>query len=49
MCIRDSILAVAHRQFHELGAAGLRAPGTSGAVLFDVKYLLPADEVDGRL
>ncbi len=43
------ILAVAHRQFHEMGAAGLRAFGKSGAVLFDVKYVLPADEVDGRL
>ena len=43
------ILAVAHRQFRELGAAGLRALGKPGAVLFDVKYLLPADEVDGRL
>ncbi|MCC7220127.1 MAG: Vi polysaccharide biosynthesis UDP-N-acetylglucosamine C-6 dehydrogenase TviB [Candidatus Contendobacter sp.] len=43
------ILAVAHRQFRELGAAGLRALGKPGAVLFDVKYLLPAGEVDGRL
>ena len=43
------ILAVAHRRFRELGAAGLRALGKPGAVLFDVKYLLPADEVDGRL
>ena len=43
------ILAVAHHQFCELGAAGLRALGKPGAVLFDVKYLLPAGEVDGRL
>ena len=43
------ILAVAHRQFGQLGAAGLRAFGKPGAVLFDVKYLLPASEVDGRL
>ena len=43
------ILAVAHRQFGQLGAAGLRAFGKPGAVLFDVKYLLPAAEVDGRL
>ena len=43
------ILAVAHQQFRELGAAGLRALGKPGAGLFDVKYLLPADEVDGRL
>ena len=43
------ILAVAHRQFQALGVAGLRALGKPGAVLFDVKYLLPATEVDGRL
>jgi UDP-N-acetyl-D-galactosamine dehydrogenase len=43
------ILAVAHRQFRELGVAGVRAFGKLGAVLFDVKYLLPVAEVDGRL
>ena len=43
------ILAVAHRQFQELGVAGIRALGKPGAVLFDVKYLLPTTEVDGRL
>jgi UDP-N-acetyl-D-galactosamine dehydrogenase len=43
------ILAVAHRQFRELGVAGIRALGKPGAVLFDVKYLLPTAEVDGRL
>jgi len=43
------ILAVAHRQFQALGVAGLRALGKPGAVLFDVKYLLSATEVDGRL
>ncbi len=43
------ILAVAHRQFAELGAQGIRAFGKPGAVLFDVKQLLPRDVVDGRL
>jgi UDP-N-acetyl-D-galactosamine dehydrogenase len=43
------ILAVAHRQFQELGVERLRALGKPGAVLFDVKYLLPAAAVDGRL
>ena len=28
---------------------GIRALGNPGAVLFDVKYLLPTTEVDGRL
>jgi len=43
------ILAVAHRQFKEMGAAKIRALGKPGAVLFDVKALLSRDEVDGRL
>lgn len=43
------ILAVAHRQFAELGAAGIRAFGKPGAVLFDVKQVLPREAVDGRL
>jgi UDP-N-acetyl-D-galactosamine dehydrogenase len=43
------ILAVAHRQFAELGAERIRAFGKPAAVLFDVKHLLPADQVDGRL
>ena len=43
------ILAVAHRQFAELGAARLRALGQPGAVLYDVKHLFAKDEVDGRL
>ncbi len=43
------ILAVAHTQFRELGAEGLRAFGKSGAVLFDVKAVLPAGAVDARL
>ncbi|MEZ5931676.1 MAG: Vi polysaccharide biosynthesis UDP-N-acetylglucosamine C-6 dehydrogenase TviB [Alphaproteobacteria bacterium] len=43
------VLAVAHDSFREQGAAGLRALGRDGAVLFDVKCLLPRDQVDGRL
>jgi len=43
------VLAVAHTQFRALGAAGLRAFGKPGAVLFDVKAVLPADAVDARL
>ncbi|MDR7193835.1 nucleotide sugar dehydrogenase [Luteimonas terrae] len=43
------ILAVAHTQFRELGAVGMRAFGKPGAVLFDVKAALPADAVDARL
>jgi UDP-N-acetyl-D-glucosamine/UDP-N-acetyl-D-galactosamine dehydrogenase len=43
------ILAVAHRQFAALGSTGIRRFGKPGAILFDVKHLLPASEVDGRL
>ena len=43
------ILAVAHREFVALGADGIRRFGKPGAVLFDVKGVLPRDGVDGRL
>jgi UDP-N-acetyl-D-galactosamine dehydrogenase len=43
------ILAVAHRQFREMGAAGIRTLGKPDSVLFDVKYVLPAGAADGRL
>jgi UDP-N-acetyl-D-galactosamine dehydrogenase len=43
------VLAVAHRQFIELGAAGLRRFGKPNAVCFDVKSVLPRQAVDDRL
>jgi UDP-N-acetyl-D-galactosamine dehydrogenase len=43
------ILAVAHREFAALGVERIRALGKPGAVLYDVKQLFPADQVDGRL
>ncbi len=43
------ILAVAHRQFKEMGSEAIRKLGHSNHVLFDVKYVLPKDQVDGRL
>ena len=43
------ILAVSHQQFRALGSAALRAYGKPGAVLYDVKHLFPAHEVDGCL
>jgi UDP-N-acetyl-D-galactosamine dehydrogenase len=46
----DAILiAVAHRQFKEMGAPAIRALGKSNHVLYDLKYVLQADEVDIRL
>ena len=43
------ILAVAHDQFKRLGSAGIRALGRADCILFDVKSMLPAAAVDGRL
>ncbi len=43
------ILAVAHQQFRELGVEGIRALAKPNAVIYDVKYVLPASAVDGRL
>ncbi|HHJ13066.1 MAG TPA: Vi polysaccharide biosynthesis UDP-N-acetylglucosamine C-6 dehydrogenase TviB [Gammaproteobacteria bacterium] len=43
------VLAVAHDQFRDMGAEGIRALGKPGSVLYDVKHLLPSDAVDGRL
>ncbi|MNX28104.1 UDP-N-acetyl-D-glucosamine 6-dehydrogenase [compost metagenome] len=43
------VLAVGHRQFVALGEDGIKAFGKPGAVLFDVKSILPRAAVDGRL
>ncbi len=43
------IIATGHDQFREMGAHGIRTLGTSNAVLFDVKGILPKEAVDGRL
>ncbi len=43
------VLAVGHRQFAELGSSAIRGFGKAGAVLFDVKSLLPKEAGDLRL
>lgn len=43
------IVAVAHREFAQLGADGVRAYGKPTSIVYDVKYVLPRDAVDGRL
>jgi len=43
------IIAVAHQQFQDLGPERIRDLGKPEALLFDVKYLFPANTVDGRL
>jgi UDP-N-acetyl-D-galactosamine dehydrogenase len=43
------VLAVAHQQFKNMGAAAIRAFGKPTAVLYDLKYVLSAQESDLRL
>ncbi len=43
------ILAVAHNEFKELGVENIRKLGKKNHVLYDLKYLLPKNEVDMRL
>lgn len=43
------IIAVAHNEFRELGAANIRGYGKAEHVLYDLKYLLSASESDLRL
>lgn len=43
------ILAVAHQQFKEMGGESIRALGKTGAVLYDLKYVLTISESDLRL
>ena len=43
------VLAVAHRQFRDLGIRNIRKLLKRGGVVFDVKYVLPKNAVDGRL
>jgi len=43
------VIAVAHDEFRALGEQGIRAFGKQKSILYDIKYVLPADQVDGRL
>ena len=43
------VLAVAHNEFIELGVNEIRSFGKPEHVLYDIKYILSADDVDGRL
>ena len=43
------VVAVGHGEFIEAGAAGVRALGKSGTVLYDVKGIFGKEEADGRL
>lgn len=43
------ILAVAHREFREMGARTIKKLKKANAIIYDLKYLLPACEADLRL
>ena len=43
------ILAVSHDQFRNMGIKEIRALGKTDAIVYDIKYVFPKDEVDARL
>lgn len=43
------IVAVAHKDFIEMGATQIQQYGKDNCVLFDVKHIFPSDSVDGSL
>ena len=43
------IVAVAHEQFAAMGVGTIRSLMRDQGILYDIKYLFPADQVDGRL
>jgi UDP-N-acetyl-D-glucosamine/UDP-N-acetyl-D-galactosamine dehydrogenase len=44
-----AVVAVAHREFKAMGAAAVRRLCRPNHVLFDIKYVFAANDVDGRL
>ena len=45
----EFVLAVAHRQFKEMGLQAVRALGKPDHLLYDLKYIYSASETDIRL
>jgi UDP-N-acetyl-D-galactosamine dehydrogenase len=43
------VLAVAHKEFRDMGIDAIRALGKKPHVLYDIKYVFQTSEVDGRL
>ncbi len=43
------VLAVAHNDFKALGAEGIHGLGKENHIVFDIKHILPKENVDGRL
>jgi UDP-N-acetyl-D-glucosamine/UDP-N-acetyl-D-galactosamine dehydrogenase len=44
-----AVVAVAHKEFREMGAEGVRKLCKKAHVLYDIKQVFPATQVDGRL
>ncbi|MGH8318483.1 MAG: Vi polysaccharide biosynthesis UDP-N-acetylglucosamine C-6 dehydrogenase TviB [Steroidobacteraceae bacterium] len=44
-----AVVAVAHREFREMGAEGVRRLCRKNHVVYDIKHVFRASEVDGRL
>ena len=43
------VMGVAHQEFRQMGVEKIRALGKKSHVLYDIKYVFKAGEVDGRL
>jgi UDP-N-acetyl-D-galactosamine dehydrogenase len=43
------VIAVAHKEFVELGESGIRAYGSPNVVIYDIKHVLPKKATDERL
>ncbi len=43
------VVAVAHSRFREMGESGIKSYGKPDSLIYDIKYLLPADKSDDRL
>ncbi|HCI0191535.1 TPA: Vi polysaccharide biosynthesis UDP-N-acetylglucosamine C-6 dehydrogenase TviB, partial [Salmonella enterica] len=43
------IVAVGHQQFKQMGSEDIRGFGKDKHVLYDLKYVLPAEQSDVRL
>jgi len=44
-----AVVAVAHKEFREMGSEGVRKLCKKSHVLYDIKHVFPASQVDGRL
>jgi UDP-N-acetyl-D-glucosamine/UDP-N-acetyl-D-galactosamine dehydrogenase len=43
------VVAVAHKEYLELGPSGIRSFGSPNTVIFDIKHVLPKEASNGRL